>query len=85
MPRLISPARREAPPWLTGEGICGGACRGCSSKLLIYLESELDCRESRIGDGDVPKLGELHRLVGQYKKIHQVLRRNGVAKAQVVV
>jgi len=78
MRRLIEQARSEMPFGLSREEICGDDCQGCSSKLLSYLENELDAWESRLNDGAAPNLGELHRLAGQCRKIHRLLQRNGV-------
>ena len=77
--RLLIDQVREAIPFrLTDQEICGDSCEGCSSKLLIYLETELDSWESRLADGEVPSFGDLDRLARQGRKIQRVLQRNGV-------
>ena len=78
MRRLITQMREAIPFGLNDEQICGDSCEGCSSKLLIYLETELDAWESRLADGDIPNFGDLDRLARQGRKIHRVLQRNGV-------
>ncbi len=78
MRRLIAQMREAIPFGLYDEQICGDSCEGCSSKLLIYLETELDAWESRLADGDIPNFGDLDRLASQGRKIQRVLQRNGV-------
>jgi hypothetical protein len=78
MRRLIAQIREAIPFGLSDEQICGDSCEGCSSKLLIYLESELDAWESRLVAGVVPTLGDLDRLAKQGRKIHRVLLQNGI-------
>ena len=83
MSRLISQIRAAIPFDLGDEQICGDGCEGCSSKLLIYLETELDSWESKLADGVAPTLGDLDRLAKQGRKIQRVLQRNGVPGASV--
>jgi hypothetical protein len=78
MSRLISQIRDAAPFDLNPEQICGDGCEGCSSKLLIYLETELDDWETKLTDGAIPTFGDLDRLAKQGRKILRVLQRNGV-------
>ncbi len=78
MAQLIGQIRRHIPFGLSGESLCGDSCQGCSSKLLIYLETELDAWEMRLADGVVPNFGDLDRLAKQGRKIYRVLQRNGV-------
>lgn len=81
MQLLIREARNAIPFGLPDDAVCGDSCQGCSSKLLIYLETELDTWEMKLADGAVPSLGDLHRLAKQCRKIHQVLVDNGVPVA----
>lgn len=78
MSGLIRQLREAIPLGLSDEEICGDSCEGCSSKLLIYLETELDSWESRLEAGEVPTLGDLDRLAKQGRKIHRVLQQNGI-------
>lgn len=78
MRRLIAQVRETIPFNLMDAQICGDSCEGCSSKLLFYLESELDTWESRLADGVIPTLGDLDRLAKQGRKIQRVLQRNGL-------
>ena len=75
---LIRQLREAIPLGLSDDEICGDSCEGCSSKLLIYLETELDSWESRLQEGVIPTLGDLDRLAKQGRKIHRVLQQNGV-------
>jgi hypothetical protein len=78
MRQLIVQMRASIPFGLSDEQICGDSCEGCSSKLLIYLENELDTWESRLEQGVVPTFGDLDRLAKQGRKIYRVLQQNGV-------
>ncbi len=78
MQQLIAQMREAIPLGLNDEQICGDSCEGCSSKLLIYLETELEAWESRLADGEVPSFGDLDRLARQGRKIQRVLQHNGV-------
>jgi hypothetical protein len=81
MRQLIEQVREAIPLGLSDEQICGDSCEGCSSKLLLYLETELDAWESRLADGVVPSFGDLDRLAKQGRKIYRVLQQNGVLDA----
>ena len=76
--RLIVQMREAIPFDLKDEQICGDSCEGCSSKLLLYLETELEAWESRLDSGVTPTFGDLDRLARQGRKIHRVLQQNGI-------
>jgi hypothetical protein len=78
MRQLIEQIRTRLPFDLSEEERCGDTCQGCSTKLLIYLESELDEWQIKLDQGVVPGFGDLSRLAGQAKKIAAVLERNGL-------
>ncbi|MCU7914407.1 MAG: hypothetical protein KZQ65_00555 [Candidatus Thiodiazotropha sp. (ex Gloverina cf. vestifex)] len=78
MRQLIRQVREAIPFDLSEEKICGDTCQGCSSKLLIYLETELDAWEIKLADGIIPNFGDLDRLARQSKKIHHALEQNGL-------
>jgi uncharacterized metal-binding protein YceD (DUF177 family) len=80
MRQLIERVRNEIPFDLPEEALCGDTCKGCSSKLLIYLETELDEWEAKLADGAIPNFGDLSRLAEKSKKIAQVLHQNGLLK-----
>lgn len=78
MRQLIGQVRTLIPFGLPQEELCSDACQGCSSKLLLYLETELDEWEARLEDGFVPDFADLSRLAGQCRKIARVLQQNGL-------
>jgi hypothetical protein len=78
MYQLIERIRREIPFGLPEEALCSDRCQGCSSKLLLYLETELDGWEVKLAAGAMPNFGDLSRLADKCKKIAQVLHRNGL-------
>jgi hypothetical protein len=78
MYRLIEQIRRAIPFDLSENERCGEHCQGCSSKLLIYLETELDEWQIRLADGVIPNFGDLDRLARSSRKIHRILQQNGL-------
>jgi uncharacterized metal-binding protein YceD (DUF177 family) len=78
MRQLIQRIRNEIPFGLPEEALCGDACQGCSSKLLIYLETELDEWESKLAAGTLPNFADLNRLADKGRKVAQVLHQNGL-------
>lgn len=78
MLRLIGQIREAIPFDLTADEICGDSCQGCSSKLLIYLESELDAWEIKLAEGAIPNFGDLDLLAKKSRKIHRALEANGL-------
>ncbi|MEW8626819.1 MAG: hypothetical protein AB2551_13770 [Candidatus Thiodiazotropha sp.] len=83
MRQLIEQIRTQIPFDLSEEERCGESCQGCSGKLLIYLESELDEWEVKLDQGAVPGFADLSRLAGKAKKIATLLRRNGLMPEEV--
>ncbi|MBW9257427.1 MAG: hypothetical protein K1562_07355 [Candidatus Thiodiazotropha sp. (ex. Lucinisca nassula)] len=82
MRQLIEQIRTQIPFDLSEEERCGESCEGCSGKLLIYLESELDEWQIKLDQGAVPSFADLSRLAANAKKIAKVLRRNGLMPEQ---
>jgi hypothetical protein len=78
MRQLIEQVRTALPFDLSDEERCGDTCQGCSSKLLIYLESELDQWEAKLAQGVTPDFADLSRLASQSKKIAAIVKRNGL-------
>jgi hypothetical protein len=69
---------REALPFGTPQGyVCADECRGCSLKLLEFLDLELMDWEDRLQQGEVPDLGDVQRMAKISRKVHPVLERNG--------
>ncbi|MCG7986725.1 MAG: hypothetical protein JAY64_02790 [Candidatus Thiodiazotropha weberae] len=83
MRQLIVQIRTQIPFDLSEEERCGESCEGCSGKLLIYLESELDEWQIKLDQGVVPGFADLSRLAAKAKKIAKVLHRNGLVPEEV--
>jgi len=77
MQQLIAQIRQSLPFDSPYSSLCVGPCEGCSKKLLEYLDDELNQWQLRLENGECPKLGDLHRLARQSKKIYRVLQKNG--------
>ncbi len=77
--RLLIEQVRDALPFNAPEQyLCQGECKGCSLKLLDYLDTELTDWENRLSNGEVPGLGDVQRIAKTSKKIYRVLARNGL-------
>ncbi len=81
---LIAQVKGAIPFGLAADELCGDVCQGCSQKLLIFLETELDAWEVRLADGSMPTLGDIDRLARQSRKIYRVLQQNGLVGEQVI-
>ena len=75
---LIQEIRKAMPLDQPVSEWCSDNCNACSVKLLEYLSSELDNWESRIEAGENPGLKEYSRLANSARKIHRVLKKNGI-------
>ncbi len=78
MRQLIQQVRESLPFELPAAYVCNGVCRGCSLKLLDYLDLELMHWENRLEEGDAPDLQDIQRLAKTSFKIHRVLEKNGL-------
>lgn len=58
--------------------VCSEDCRGCSMKLLEYLDSELESWEYRLAQHEVPDFRDLSRLERSGRKIFKALQKNGL-------
>ena len=78
MQQLIQQVR-ETLPFGTPQGyVCADECKGCSLKLLEFLDLELMDWEDRLQQGEVPGLGDVQRLAKISLKIRKILDKNGV-------
>ncbi len=78
MQQLIQQVR-ETLPFATPQGyVCADECKGCSLKLLEFLDLELMEWEERLLQGEVPGLGDIQRIAKISRKIYTVLKKNGV-------
>ena len=57
---------------------CLDSCRGCSVKLIDFLEVEIVDWEYRLENNEAPNFEDLDKLAKTAKKIHRVLINNGV-------
>jgi hypothetical protein len=78
MQQLIEEIRAALPFDMPEAYLCDGVCKGCSLKLLDYLDSELDGWEGRLDNGDIPCLADLKQLAKTSQKIYRVLEKNGL-------
>ena len=77
MRQLIAQIRETIPFESVDPSVCNDECKGCSFKLLEYLNSEIEGWEYRISEGETPNFGDLNKLAKSAKKIHRVLEKNG--------
>ena len=78
MQQLIQQVR-EKLPFDTPQGYaCADECKGCSLKLLEFLDLELMDWEDRLQQGEVPGLGDVQHMEKISRKIYKVLDKNGV-------
>ncbi|WP_263081187.1 hypothetical protein [Endozoicomonas sp. Mp262] len=78
MRELIGRIREEIPFDMPESDICSGSCKGCSKKLLEYLESEVDNWDYKLSHGETPDFGDISSLARSGKKIFKVLKVNGL-------
>ncbi|MCE0734026.1 hypothetical protein LWH48_14750 [Halomonas sp. G15] len=78
MHALIREIRTRVPFATPGSSLCRGPCRGCSKKLLEFLDTELEEWEGRLEEGEMPRFGDLKRLEKLATKVMAALRRNGL-------
>ncbi len=76
MRNLIAEIRNRLPFDKPEAQICSDPCRGCSIKLLDYMQSELEAWEQRLDAGENPGLADLSRLEKKGRKIYRKLREN---------
>ncbi|WP_254276876.1 hypothetical protein [Halomonas sp. 3H] len=78
MLNLIQEIRTQVPFDTPEASLCRGPCKGCSKKLLEFLDTELEEWEGRLEEGEVPRFGDLTRLERLARKVLAALRRNGL-------
>lgn len=80
MQQLIQQVR-ETLPFSTPQGyVCADECKGCSLKLLEFLDLELMGWEDRLQQGEVPGLADIQRLAKISRRVYKVLDGNGVTE-----
>jgi len=75
---LLAEIRAAIPFDLPEADICSADCRGCSKKLLEFLEMEVQGWELRLDRGDKPDFGDLNGLAKSARKIYNALSRSGL-------
>ena len=76
--RLLIEQIREVIPFdIPVSILCSGTCRGCSKKLLDYLDNEIIQWEAALDQDDEIKLGDLSKLASTSRKVYRVLQKNG--------
>jgi len=78
MQQLIKQVREALPFDMPEAYLCDGVCKGCSLKLLDYLDLELTNWEDRLKDGEIPDLADIQRIAKTSRKFHRVLDKSGV-------
>lgn len=74
---IIHQVRETFPFSLTPEDLCAETCSyGCPLKLLEFMDAELADWESRLDSGEVPRLGDVHKLAKTSRRIYTVLEKN---------
>ncbi len=82
MQQLIQQIREALPFDAPGSYLCVDNCKGCSIKLLEFLDAELTGWEQRLEEGETPGLGDIQHIAKLSRKIYKVLDNNGVIPAQ---
>ena len=77
MANLINEAREKIPFNLSFDGYCVGECDRCPQKLLELLDTELAVWESRLKQGVIPNLGDVHAVAKNCKEVYAILQNHG--------
>ncbi len=80
MENLIKEIREKIPFKMSFDGFCEGRCDVCSEKLIEFLDIEVSHWESRIKHNVFPNEVDVENLAKDYKKIHAILGKEGIAK-----
>jgi hypothetical protein len=80
MRHLIEQIRHAIPFDTDLRDVCSEDCRGCSMKLLEYLDAELESWEYRLDQQEVPDFRDLSKLERSGRKIYKALLKNGIIK-----
>ena len=78
MRNLINEVRSRVPFDDPQAQECPDLCQGCTPKLLVFLDTELEAWEQRLEAGETPTFGDLHRLGKTCKRIYAVLQKNNL-------
>ncbi len=76
---LIAQIRETFPFSWPKEKLCEGGCnRGCSLKLLEFMDMELSDWQQRLDDGEVPNFTDVQKLGKLAQRTERVLQANGL-------
>lgn len=80
MQQMINEVRLAIPFDAPEAQICADdtSCKGCSLKLLEYLDMELDNWQDKLNQGESPSFGDLNKLSKTSRKIYTTLKNNGL-------
>jgi len=78
MQQLIQQVRETLPFNMPQAYVCADECKGCSLKLLEFLDLELMDWEDRLQRGEVPGLKDIQHMAKISQRIYKVLDKNGV-------
>ena len=78
MQNLIKQIKSAIPFDLGKIDACPDNCRGCSVKLIDFLEVEIVDWEYRLENNEAPNFEDLDKLAKTAKKIHRVLISNNL-------
>ncbi len=78
MRQLINQVRETLPFDAPESYLCTDDCKGCSLKLLEFLDGELINWQHRLDNGEIPTLGDVEYVARLSRKIFKVLEKNGV-------
>ena len=78
MHNLIRQIKSDIPFDLGKTDACPDSCRGCSVKLIDFLEVEIEGWEFRLVNNETPNFKDLDKLAKTAKKIRRVLINNGL-------
>ncbi|MCL6270843.1 hypothetical protein M3P05_13010 [Sansalvadorimonas sp. 2012CJ34-2] len=81
MTDLIAEVRKVIPFGLSETELCSGTCKGCSKKLLEFLDQELSEWSLFIEQGGKPKLGDVSKLARISTKVYKALEKNNLVNS----
>lgn len=85
MRKLIDDIRAGIPFDTPMEDLCNGPCTGCSKKLLDFLDTMLEEKETDLNNGHIPALGEISHLKKTAFKVRGVLLKNGLIEKETTI
>ena len=83
MQNIIDEVRLAIPFDAGVEQLCTDSCKGCSMKILEFLETELEAWEQKLQDGVQPDFGDIKRMSKTCKKVYGVLMKNGLVSGTI--